>query len=120
MLRKFVAPFNTPKTAQVNDLYRGLIGIPKLSDEWHWKGITSRQACAKLDALVVLRGSIAHRVSASKKVGKGDVNRGIEFLVRLAISSSNGVCAFVHGKTKKFPWDMYTPRVKSRRRRTKS
>ena len=45
-LGKLVGPFNTPKTAQVNDLFKNLIGISKLSLQWHWKGMTSQQACA--------------------------------------------------------------------------
>jgi len=106
-LARFVAPFNTPKTAKVDELCETLLGVPKLSSSWHWKGMTVRQACTKLDALVMLRGSIAHRVSASKKVGKGDVQTGTAFVMRLAIASSNGVREFVMKTAKKEPWAEY-------------
>jgi hypothetical protein len=66
--------------------------------------MTAAQAIAKLDELVTLRGSISHRVAATRKVLKKDVTGYIEFVNRLAVQTSNEVRKLLLKSTGKEPW----------------
>lgn len=57
---------NTPKTEQINGLFREALGIMKISDAWYWEGMSRTQAARKLDSYVNLRGEIAHRGAAPR------------------------------------------------------
>ena len=65
---QWLGSFNTPKTEQVNGLYRELLGIRKLSDAWSWKAMSASAAGSKLDGYVTIRGDIAHRLKHAKPV----------------------------------------------------
>jgi hypothetical protein len=69
-LKNWLGGFNTPKVAQVNNLYVELLGIPKLSDAWYWAGINAASVEKKLDEFIQLRGDIAHRLKSSTAVNK--------------------------------------------------
>lgn len=59
--------FNTPKSENLNDLFKKWIGLKIISDCW---------TCGKseIDDFVSLRGEIAHRGSDSKAVSKDECN----------------------------------------------
>jgi hypothetical protein len=59
--------FNTPKSENLNDLFKKWIGLKMISDCW---------TCGKseIDDFVSLRGEIAHRGSDSKAVTKDECN----------------------------------------------
>ena len=47
---------NTPKTQQIDDLFKSALGIEKMSGSWSWaKKMTSARATDKLDKFVSLR-----------------------------------------------------------------
>ncbi|MEV4118474.1 HEPN domain-containing protein [Micromonospora sp. NPDC049645] len=64
---------NTPKSAQIDDLFDKSLGLTRISGSWKWKGMSADQARLKLDKYVSLRGAIAHRGSASASVKKAEV-----------------------------------------------
>jgi hypothetical protein len=107
LFAEYIGKLNTPKPKQINALFHHLIGIAELSSAWHWRAMSPEAACEKLNGLIELRGSIAHRVAASESVYKGDVLDYMWFIYRLATISSNRLLAFVHAKTKKSPWPRY-------------
>jgi hypothetical protein len=75
---------NTPKSAKIDDLFLGALGIPKISDSWRWPTrMTAAKARSKLDHYVELRGSIAHRGAALTSVKKVQVTDYFDFLKRL-------------------------------------
>lgn len=107
VLAQTTGKLNTPRAEQVDALFDRTIGLVKLSDAWKWKGSTPTKAVGKLDKLVTLRGSIAHRVDTAGEVLKKDAEAARAFVYRLAVSSSNAVRTHVKSRTKKAPWDTY-------------
>ena len=64
---------NTPKTAQVDELFDHGLGLERVSDSWTWHGCTVEHARDNLDMYVSLRGDIAHRGQAAESVRKRQV-----------------------------------------------
>lgn len=65
---------NTPKTAQIDELFLKALGAPKVSASWKWNNMSTAQASRKLDKYVELRGAIAHRGVAGASVRKQAVD----------------------------------------------
>ena len=107
VLKDYVGKLNTPKPKQVDILFSTLIGLSSMSQGWHWKRMSSNAAVDKLNRLVELRGSIAHRVAAAESVHKTTVRDHLEFIYRISVKSSNCTRAFVHAQTKQRPWPRY-------------
>lgn len=107
LLAKYIGNFNTPRAENIDKLFKDLIGIPKLSDEWHWRSKTAQSALQTLSDLVTLRGSIAHRVKTSKSVHKSKVRNSIKFINRICVISHNRINKYILSKTKKEPWISY-------------
>ena len=95
---------NTPATDQVKQLFLKTIGLDDLDSAWHWQGKMVQGSADTLNALVRLRGSIAHRVQASEPVWKKTVLAHIKFIRYLAVRSTNHVRQYVHKRTGKYPW----------------
>ena len=108
VLARTTGTLNTPKTDQVDELFSKVLGVPKLSSRWVWRGRKdSRSACAELDNLVALRGSIAHRVQSSETVRKSTVSNARGLVARLAVKSHNAINGYLEGKIGARPWDQY-------------
>jgi hypothetical protein len=105
VLAKTTGTLNTPKTEQVDALFAKTVGVPRLSDSWHWKGSSSTRATKLLDELVVLRGSIAHRVQATTDVKKANVLDSANLIKRLAAASSNAIRDYINQRIGSPPWD---------------
>jgi len=93
---------NTPKTDQINDLFKAAVGIEKMSGNWHWPNkMKSARASEKLDKYVTLRGAIAHRGKHETSVTKQNVTDYFEF-VQMLVPKTGGVvnshCMKVTGK----------------------
>ena len=104
ILKEYIAGFHTPRPDRVDNLFESLIGLKNLSSSWKWRGMNSNQARRKLDDLITLRGSIAHRVKASKSVRKDDVKGSSDFVVRLAYYSSNTLRDYIYNRVGEYPW----------------
>lgn len=104
VLAKTIGTLNTPKTAQVDDLFKKSLGIEELSSCWKWGGRSSSQVSNALDKLVTLRGSIAHRVQHSQGVRKKNVTDAIGLISRMAAKSHNEVRRFIKNRTGRYPW----------------
>jgi hypothetical protein len=91
---------NTPKTVQIDDLFLRALGIPKVSDNWHWPTrMTVIRATTKLDKYVELRGAIAHRGAAAQTVRKSDVTDYFKFVTRLVAKTGGAVKRHVRSAT---------------------
>ncbi len=108
VIAKTTGTLNTPKTAQVDELFAKSIGLHKLSSSWRWPKRTAAGASKALDDLITLRGSIAHRVKSSQAVRKADGSNAIELVGRLAAKSTNRVREHVHAQVGKYPWGFTT------------
>ncbi len=104
VLAKTTGKLNTPKTAQVDDLFNKVIGLKSISSKWHWRGRSAQQTTTALDTLVTLRGSIAHRVKTAQSVTLDRVRDSRSLVCRLAIKSHNRVCRFLESQLGKSPW----------------
>lgn len=104
VLKEYAGRLNTPRPKQVNDLLEKLVGIKGLSNQWKWRGMSASNASAKLDALVTIRGEIAHRVRAGKYVRKEYVEQTADFIQRLAAITSNRVAEHIQKQVGKEPW----------------
>jgi hypothetical protein len=115
LLEKYIGKLNTQRPSQVDAIYDSLLGIRSISSYWRWQHTTADNSRRKLDDLIDLRGSIAHRVEARYKVGKNDVRDYIDFINRIAAITSNAARSPVLGKTGKEPWPEFTYRGRERR-----
>ena len=65
---------NTPKSAQLDELFESAVGIERVSDSWKLSSKTGpAQARQKLDDFVTLRGNVAHRGTHGGGVKRKDV-----------------------------------------------
>jgi hypothetical protein len=106
-LDSYLFGFNTPKPNNIDELFKSVLGIKSLSSYWHWSGMSSKTATNNLKKLVEIRGNIAHRVAASKKVYKYDVTNYIGFVNKLAVISNNRIHNHLKSMIGKPPWDLY-------------
>ncbi len=96
---------NTPKSANIDDLFKRSLGLEKISDSWKLaRNMPSRKCTEKLDGFVELRGAIAHRGSAQESVTKQQVVDYLELIRGLAAKSGGAVNAHVKGVTGKPLW----------------
>lgn len=103
----FLGPFNTPKRANVDRLFNGAFDIDSFSACWLGKGV-AMDAGRRLDALVTLRGDIAHRSRSLRPLKKTDVSESIVLIELLAVASANRMREWLHDATGDYPsgWDM--------------
>lgn len=80
---------NTPKTANINQLFLEAVGIDKVSSSWAVRSLTATQSAALLDKYVELRGAIAHRGSGLRSTRKKDVTDYYD-LVRALVGKTGG------------------------------
>lgn len=104
VLARTTGALNTPRTAQVDDLFHKVIGLPSISSSWYWPGRSIQQAADALDGLITLRGSIAHRVAAGKSVNLKDVTDARAFVYRLSVKSHNRARQYLATQVGKPPW----------------
>jgi len=88
---------NTPKTANINELFESAIGLSNISAKWKWSNkLPPDKAGQKLDRFVELRGEIAHRGKAKTSVTKAQVVAYREFIEYAA--GKTGGAVHVHVK----------------------
>ena len=96
---------NTPKSENIDELFRSAVGISKISSEWRWaKKMTAMRARRKLDKYVTLRGAIAHRGQYSESVKKAYVDDYFSFIKKLASKTGGAVNRHVESITERSLW----------------
>jgi hypothetical protein len=105
MLSKHLGPFNTPRAANVDGLYKSVLGLEDVSSCWRWKNMSNKSAKDKLSEVVSLRGAIAHRVQATKRVSRAVADRYAMHFLYLSIKTTNHVREHLHAVTGSYPWD---------------
>jgi hypothetical protein len=107
MLHTHVSFFNTPKAGNIDALFDELLGLPNISNKWTWNRMSAQKARDRLAEYVELRGSIAHRVKASKSVRKQTVKDYGDFIGRLAERTANVTNEHVKFLVGSYPWPMF-------------
>ncbi|MGH9124257.1 MAG: HEPN domain-containing protein [Acidimicrobiales bacterium] len=80
---------NTPKSANIDEMFKITLGIPRISSFWYWSAMSAEQARGKLDRYVELRGAIAHRGGDSRSINKTAVTDYYNHIRRL-VSKTGG------------------------------
>ncbi|GAA2004290.1 HEPN domain-containing protein [Catenulispora subtropica] len=96
---------NTPKTAQIDDLFDKAVGLSKISSSWSWNRMSRVRAAEKLDGFVELRGEIAHRGSAVDSVTKDTVSDFYNHVKRLVDATEGHVRRRLRESTGVAPWE---------------
>lgn len=86
---------NSPKSANIDNLFSDAIGLAKISDKWYWQKMSSESAKQKLDHYVSLRGSIAHRGAGLSSCTKADVQVYFGHVKELVSKTGGAVNRFV-------------------------
>jgi hypothetical protein len=95
---------NTPKTQQIETLFREAVGIENVSNTWKWRNMTPERATRKLDRMVTLRGAIAHRGSNSATVTKTQVTDYFDFIKKITAKTGMAINQHVRAATGKPLW----------------
>lgn len=98
---------NSPRATQVDMLFESLLGIKKISSNWHWPGSSVKDSITNLEELVNLRGAIAHRAKAGTSVYKKTVRRYMNLIYWISMKTSNTVVWHLHEKLDRWPWPIY-------------
>lgn len=88
--------FNTPKHAQVDELFETALGIKGISNSWLWDKTTAATAKKKLNNFVELRGAIAHRGKGEGSVTKKNVTDFKDLISTLAARTGGAVNRHIH------------------------
>ena len=104
-ITRFVGTLNTPKPAQIDELFSSLLGLDSVSKAWGWQKNSMNESRDKLERYVTLRGAIAHRVQAAASVTKTQAEDYRHFVSQLAIKTANRVRDHLLSLGTPFPWD---------------
>lgn len=104
VLGRWVEKLNTPKTAQVNDLFESMIGLSRVSSKWHWNGMSSVQSENKLDKFITIRGNIAHRTEHNATVYKNWITNYLGHVENLVMKTEAAVINHLNTITGSMPW----------------
>jgi hypothetical protein len=103
-IKKLTGSWNTPKTAQVNELFKVSLGISEISKKWKWAKNPSTSTEGRLDDFVTLRGEIAHRLKPADSVRKKHGTDFYDFVCRVADIIDTEVHAVIVAATSKSFW----------------
>jgi hypothetical protein len=94
---KYLTNWNTPKSANIRELYLQALGFPDLPAKWQRSWLSNQKAIKRLDDFVVLRGAIAHRGKAGQSVKKVVVKDSLAHIKELVQFTDVAVNGFVAG-----------------------
>ena len=95
---------NTPKAANIDDLFFNALGISKISSTWKWDKTNATKARNHLDKFVELRGAVAHRGKAGAAVKKKQATDYFDLVKKLAAKTGGKVNTHVKSITGKSLW----------------
>jgi hypothetical protein len=92
---------NTPRAANIDELFLDAIGLATVSDSWKWDRTKAVSARQKLDKYVTLRGAIAHRGQAAASCTKAHVDDYFAHVKQLVGQTGGAVNKFMRETTGK-------------------
>lgn len=87
--------FNSPKSNQVVNFFKEYLGIADISKKWVHKKLTSKECMVKLDEIVEVRGTIAHRGHPPRKITLTLAKNYANFLKSIISKTGGSVNAHV-------------------------
>lgn len=103
-LERWIGSLNTPKSPQINRLFDELLGIARMSSQWHWQGMSVAQAEKKLDDYITIRGNIAHRTEHDATVYRNWSADYLNHVEALVTKTEAATAAQLIAVTGKQPW----------------
>ena len=103
--RRLIEGFHTPRPGNVDALILATLGITRMSQHWHWQNTTVTQARQRLDALVTMRGAIAHDLLTIPAVNFQNFITRVFRTRRACAITANRARTHIHGLTGQYPWD---------------
>lgn len=95
---------NTPRSAQITELFQKAVGIDDITAAWSWKNMTVSSAQQKLDDYVTLRGEIAHRGKTISSCSKKQVKDFLGHVKRLVGKTGGRLNGYVKKITRMSMW----------------
>ena len=95
---------NTPKTANIDELFLNSLGIAKISSVWKWQKMSVTSARKQLDDFVTLRGAVAHRGKSGETIKKKQADDYFAFVKKLAGKTGGRVGSHVKKITGEALW----------------
>ena len=95
--------WRTPSSDRVDAFFADAVGISRVSSAWSWKSVGAGENRTKLDALVNLRGAIAHG-SSGQVVKKVHFVRSLVLVTNLVRRSDEKVGTELRAITGVAPW----------------
>ncbi len=86
---------NTPRAQNIDEMFKRTLGMDQISKCWKWSRVNNHRAVEKLDLLVTLRGSIAHRGSGSEGVYLRHVRSYYDHVKQLVAKTDPEVESFI-------------------------
>lgn len=83
--------FNSPKTANVSDFIEKTLGLKGIQSHWKSEDYTSSESAEKLDALIEVRGGIAHRGKSGTVIDKIWIEDHLQFIETIASKTGGGI-----------------------------
>jgi hypothetical protein len=102
--KKLTGAWNTPKMAQIKELFGNALGIDDITKSWTWHKNTVATTTKALDEYVALRGEIAHRLKPVDSVHKKDGQSFYDHISRLADKIDDDVRGVLLAATGKTYW----------------
>lgn len=96
--------FNTPKAQNTAEFVRRVLGIADIRTSWEFEGFTPEVASKKLDALVEVRGQIAHRGKVRLQLDEKWVKEHVAFLQKVVSKTGGQINAHAKKVTGKPLW----------------
>ena len=95
---------NTPKTGNIDELFRSALGIEQVSTDWSTPRSSAEENASRLDAFIELRNSIAHRGVDDRPVPKTTVRQFNNHVNVLAERTEHVIELCVEGAIRRWPW----------------
>ena len=101
---RVLATFNTPKPDNVDNLFKKVLGVEKVSAQWYWPGMSAASAATKLEKFIKTRGAIAHRGELPQSITKDYIEGHRGFVNRISVRTSNVIRDHVKAQVGSYPW----------------
>lgn len=97
--------FNTPKAEPTKLFVRNTVGIDDVTKSWILKELDASSCIRKLDALIAVRGEIAHRGRIKERLDKDYIMEHVAFLRGLVAKTGGAINAHLKKHTGRPLWE---------------
>lgn len=96
--------FNSPKTSNVSDFVERTLGLKNIQSNWKLEDYSAADCAEKLDELIEIRGSIAHRGKSRAPIDKIWIEDHLRFIEMIASKTGGSINRHVRKMTGASLW----------------